>query len=74
MTLAFGIQWKDRPQDPDGGVLLAARRDLQLRNIHCSEIIDLISGTVTLEGNKTICIASYYRPTKRTDEAYTEGL
>ena len=70
--LGFDIQRRDRPQDPHGGVLIAARRDLQLRNIHCSETIQLISGTVTVEGNKTICIASCYRPPNRTDEAYID--
>ena len=37
--LGFDIQQRDRLQDPHGGVLIAARRDLQLRNIHCSETI-----------------------------------
>ena len=71
--LGFDIQRKDRLQYPHGGVLIAARRDLQLRNIHCSETIELISGTVTVEGNQTICIASYYRPQNRTDEAYIDN-
>ena len=70
--LDFDIQWRDRLIDPHGGVLIAARQDLQLRNIHCSETIQLISGTVTIEGNKTICIASYYRPLNRTDVAYID--
>ena len=53
-------------------VLIAARRDLQLRNIPCSETIELISGTFTVERNKTICIASYYRPHNIADEVYVD--
>ena len=68
--LGYDIQRRDRPHDPHGGVLIAAKRGLQLGNIYCSQDIELISGTVTMEGNKTITIISYYRPPNRTDEAY----
>ena len=75
--LSSDIKWRDRQQDPiwrsfDGFKMGPCGWDLQLRNIHCGEIIELISGTVTVEENKTICITSYYRPPNRTDEAHID--
>ena len=68
--LGYDIQRRDRPGDPHGGVLIAAKRCYMLSNIHCAEDIELISGTIKLSGNKSLTFVTYYRPPNKTDEMY----
>ena len=42
--LGYDIQRRDRPQDHHGGVLIAAKKALQLSDIFCSQEVELISG------------------------------
>jgi hypothetical protein len=46
------MERRDRPKDPHGGVMIAAKQSLQLENITKGEDIELISGTISLEGKK----------------------
>ena len=69
--MKYDIERRDRPTDPHGGVLIAAKQQLQLGNIIKSKDIELISGTINLEGNKKMHIAAFYRPPNRTDDEYT---
>jgi len=65
--LNFDIERRDRPTDSHGGVLIAAKKELLLGDIHRSKTLELISGTVETEGKK-LRIVSYYRPPKQTSE------
>jgi hypothetical protein len=46
-------------------VLIAARNELLLSNITRSKNLELISGTITIEGEKKMKIAAYYRSPKQ---------
>jgi hypothetical protein len=50
------IERRDRPKDPHGGVLIAAKKQLQLGNITKSKDIELIVGSVSLEGKKKMLV------------------
>ena len=63
------MQRRDRKSDKHGGVLIAARRDLQLGNISQSDSTELISGNVSLS-NQKMTVAAYYRQPNRVDEEY----
>ena len=54
-----------------GGVLLAAKRELEMGEIEIAKNIELISGAVKLRNEKKVIIAAYYRPPNRTDIDYT---
>ena len=41
-----------------------------LGNIHCAHDIELISGTIKIDRNKSLTTFSYYRPPNKTAEAY----
>ena len=60
----------DRPDNPHGGVLIAAKKDLELQDIKCSKDLELISGTVKISKQKKMVISSYYRPPNQSDESY----
>ena len=64
----FDIARRDRPSDPHGGVIIIARKELQLGDINISKELEMISGTIKLEGKKKMLIATYYRPPQQSDE------
>jgi hypothetical protein len=66
--LNYDIERRDRPSDPHGGVLIAARNELLLSNIIRSKNLELISGTITIKGEKKMKIAAYYRPPKQVSD------
>ena len=66
----YDIERRDRPKDPHGGVLIAAKKQLQLGNITKSKDIELITGSVSLEGKKKMLVGAFYRPPDKTDEDY----
>lgn len=70
--LNLDVERRDRPSDPHGGVLIAAKRELQLGNIIKSDSLELISGTIKLEGQKRMRVASYYRPPTQVDDQSTD--
>ena len=45
----------DRPDNPHGGVLNAAKKDLELHDIKCSKDLGLIGGTVKVSKQKKEC-------------------
>jgi hypothetical protein len=58
----YDIERRDRPKDPHGGVLIAAKKKLQLGNITKSKDIELITGSVSLEGKKKMLVGAFYHP------------
>ncbi|CAG2232580.1 unnamed protein product [Mytilus edulis] len=68
--LKYDIERRDRPKDPHGGVLIAAKQTLQLGNITKSGEIELLTGTIALEGKKKMLIGAFYRPPDKTDDTY----
>ena len=50
--LGYEINRRDRPNEPYGGVLIASKKDLQIHNIHCSQTVVMISGSITLSKRK----------------------
>lgn len=69
--LGYDVHRHDRSTDPHGGVLIAAKRELQLSDITRSKETEMISGSVQLSKRKKLIVAAFYRPPIRTDEAYT---
>ena len=43
---------KDRPDNPHGGVLIAAKKDIELNDIKCSKDLELICGAVRISKQK----------------------
>ena len=68
--LDYNIYQRDRPTDTYGGVLLGAKRELILSNLHKSEAVEFIRGTIKLNSQKPVIIAIYYRSQKRVDDQY----
>ena len=66
----YDIECRDRSKDPHGGVLIAVKKQLQLGNITKSKDIELITGSVSLEGKKKMLVGEFYRPPDKTDEDY----
>lgn len=67
--LGFDIHRRDRVTDAHGGVLLAAKKDLQLGEVELGKDVEIISGSIQLKSKK-LFLASYYRPPNRMDEYY----
>jgi hypothetical protein len=64
----FDIARRDRPSDPHGGVIIIAKKGLHLRDVSLSKNLEMISGTIKLEGRKKMVLVTYYRPPHQTDE------
>ena len=69
-NLGLNVYRIDRASDAHGGVLIAAKKNIEVTDIKKSKNVELISGTIQLPKGKQIVIAAYYRPPNRTDEAY----
>jgi hypothetical protein len=67
--LGFDVHRRDRP-DSHGGVLLAAKQDLQLSDVETASNVELIKGSVRIQGGKKMTVAAYYRPPNRVDDGY----
>ena len=65
----YNVHRNDRPDNPHGGVLIAAKKDLELHDVKCSKEAELISGTITVSKKKMV-ISSFYRPPSNSDESY----
>ena len=50
--LGYDVHRNDRPDNPHGGVLIVAKKDLELHDIKCSKDEELISGTVKISNRK----------------------
>ena len=59
--------------NPHGGVLIAAKKHLQLGDVRASQNVELINATVTA-GKSKIHIAPYYRPPNKTEEHYLDTV
>jgi hypothetical protein len=64
----FDIARRNRPSDPHGGVIIIAKKGLHLRDASLSKNLEMISGTIKLEGRKKMVLVTYYRPPHQTDE------
>ena len=63
-SLEYEIHRRDRPGDPHGGVLIAAKEFL-----HFGEVKTLLSAPVKVDKPK-VHVAAYYRPPNKSDEPY----
>ena len=61
-SLGYDIHRKDRSENPHGGVLIAAKKDLELHDVKCSKDVELISSTINVSKQKKMVISSFYRP------------
>ena len=61
----FDIERRDTPSDPHGGVLIATTKELELSIIVKGTNLEMLSGTINLQGKKKMRIISYYRPPNR---------
>lgn len=66
----YDVERRDRPKDPHGGVLLATKKEMQLGNITKSKELELVTGTISLEGKKQMIIGAFYRPPDKTNDDY----
>ena len=64
----FDIARRNRPSDPHGGVIIIAKKELHLGDVSLSKNLEMISGTIKLEGRKKMVLVTYYRPPHQTDE------
>ena len=69
-SLGYDIHRNDRSENPHGGVLIAAKKDLELHDVKCSKDVELISGTINVSKQKKMVISSFYRPPSKVDEGY----
>ena len=63
----FDIARRDRPSGPHGGVIIIAKK-LHLGDVSLSKNLEMISGTIKLEGRKKMVLVTYYSPPHQTDE------
>ena len=68
-SLEYEIHRRDMPGDPHGGVLIAAKKFLQLGEVKASTSIELLSATVKADKSK-VQVAAYYRPPNKSNEPY----
>jgi hypothetical protein len=73
-TDTYNIERRDRPSDPHGGVFIAAKKCLKMKREPSYETnCEIVWCKLEIRGNKSINIASYYRP-HENDEASLEEL
>ncbi|XP_053389728.1 uncharacterized protein LOC128552706 [Mercenaria mercenaria] len=60
---------RDRPNDPHGGILIAAKKHLHLTDIKVSSHLETMSATFKAD-KKNVHIAVFYRPPNKVDEEY----
>jgi hypothetical protein len=51
----------NRPSDPHGGVIIIAKKELHLGDVSLSKNLEMISGTIKLEGRKKMVLVTYYQ-------------
>ena len=62
-TELYQVERRDRPDDPHGGVLIAAKQDLALvRDTDLETDCELLWCKFQVQGSKTVHIGAYYRP------------
>ena len=62
-TETYQVERRDRPNDPHGGVFIAARKDLVLvRESNLETECELLWCNIHITGCKTLHIGAYYRP------------
>ena len=52
-SLGYDIHRNDRPDNPHGGVLIAAKKDFELYGAKWNKVVELISETITVSKQKT---------------------
>ncbi|XP_071123237.1 uncharacterized protein [Mytilus edulis] len=69
--LGYDVIRRDREKDPHGGVLIAAKNELELSQVSISKDAEMITGKIKI-GTKQYIITSFYRPPNKTDNKYAE--
>lgn len=54
--------------------MIAAKQSLQLGNITKNKDIELVTGTINLEGKNKMLICAFYRPPDKTDDTYLNNM
>ncbi|KAK6178593.1 hypothetical protein SNE40_013347 [Patella caerulea] len=70
--MGYKVARKDRPTDPHGGVLIAAKNEILMTDIKTYSS-EMISATLSLDKGKKVLVAVFYRPPDKTDQLYLEG-
>ena len=70
----YDMERRDRPNDPHGGVMIAAKQSPQLGNMTKGKDIELITETISLEGKQKMLIGAFYRPPDKTDDTYLNNM
>ena len=68
-SLEYETHRRDRPGDPHEGVMIAAKKFLQLGEVKVSTSIELLSPTAMVNKSK-VHVAAYYRPPNKSDKPY----
>ena len=69
--LGFDVYRRDRT-DSYGGVMIAAKQELQLCDIEVSKSVELVHGNIKTREGKRMTLVAYYRPPNRTDDQYLQ--
>ena len=69
--LGYDVWRRDR-EDSNGGLLIAARKEMQLCDVWRSTNVELMTATLKLITGKKIGIAAYYRPPNKTNDEYVD--
>ena len=70
----YEVYRRDRPNDPDGGVLIAVNQTLTSSIVFTGNNTEFVSIKINLKHGKSAIICAAYRPPNRTDDEYTNSL
>ena len=73
-SLGVTVHRRDRPNDPHGGVLIAAKNNLLMINIDKRNDLEFIPGILKITNTKRMMLCSYYRPPDKTSEEYLQQV
>ena len=73
-SLGYDVIRRDRPSDPHGGVLLAAKTELGLTQLYTSKESELIAGSINISPRKKITVVGFYRPPNRQEPQYLHSI
>ncbi|CAC5373372.1 unnamed protein product [Mytilus coruscus] len=69
--LEYDVIRRDREKDHHGGILIAAKNELELSQVSISKEAEMVTGKIKI-GTKQYTITSFYRPPNKTNNKYVE--
>ena len=72
--LGFNVHRRDRKGASYGGILIAAKNDLEIENVKSAKDLEFLSGSIKLSKKKSLHLAAFYRPPSDTCETYLQTV